>query len=169
MPKISVVVPVYNAEKYLAKCIEHIIHQTHTDLELILVDDGSSDKSPEICKAYAAADSRIKIITQKNSGPANAQNNGLQYITGEYVHIMDNDDWIELDYYEKMLAAGTATGADVLCGEVEEYGFEFPRFDAIQILTTNEEKILITRANRFHPAWRYVYKTEFLNRHNLRF
>lgn len=97
---ISIIVPVYNVEKYLKKCIESIINQTYRNLEIILVDDGSPDKCPEICDSYAQKDSRIKVIHKKNEGLINARKSGLEIAQGEYIGFVDGDDWIEPEMYE---------------------------------------------------------------------
>lgn len=97
---ISIIVPVYNVEKYLNKCIESIINQTYRNLEIILVDDGSPDKCPEICDSYAQKDGRIKVIHQKNEGLINARKSGLEIAQGEYIGFVDGDDWIEPEMYE---------------------------------------------------------------------
>lgn len=132
MPKLSVIVPVYNAEKYLCECVDSILYQTLSDLELILVDDGSTDGSPAICDDYAAADPRVTVIHKPNGRAASARNAGLGIASGEYVAFVDADDWLSPDMYEKMLA----TGADVtLCDYVrfrdgEEHPFTQPNVAA---------------------------------------
>ena len=106
MPQVSVIVPVYNAEKYLAECVDSILAQTLRDIEVILVDDGSTDTSPAICDAYAGKDSRVKVIHKANGRAASARNAGMKIVQGEYVAFVDSDDWISPDMYEQMLAAG---------------------------------------------------------------
>lgn len=124
MPEISVIVPVYNAEKYLRECVDSILHQTITDIELILVDDGSTDGSPVICDQYAAEDARVKAIHKPNGRAASARNAGLRAATGEYVAFVDSDDWISPDMYEKMLEADADV---VLCDYIRFQGEkEFP-------------------------------------------
>ncbi len=124
MPQISVIVPVYNAEKYLSECVDSILAQTIQDLECILVDDGSTDSSPAICDAYAEMDRRIKVIHKPNGRAASARNAGMKAAQGEYIAFVDSDDWIAPDMYESMLSAG----ADVsLCDYVRFQGDrEFP-------------------------------------------
>lgn len=100
MIKISVIVPVYNVEKYLYRCIESILNQTYKNLEIILIDDGSPDKCGEICDSYAQKDDRIKVIHKKNGGLSSARNAGLEMATGDYFSFVDSDDWIEKDIYE---------------------------------------------------------------------
>ena len=168
-PKISVILPVYNKEKFLAKCLEHLLYQTYKNIEIILVDDGSTDNSADVYLAYAKKDKRIHVIKQKNSGAANARNNGFKKATGKYVHFMDADDYINLDYYEKMLRAAEYADADIACSEVNEKGYAFPNFKSMEILVSQEEKFWKTRANRLRPAWRFLFKKSFLKKFNIIF
>ena len=99
-PKISVVIPIYNVEKYLQRCVDSVLNQTLRDLEIILVDDGSPDKCPLICDQYAKKDSRVFVIHKKNGGLASARNAGMKAATGTYLFFLDSDDWIDLDGLE---------------------------------------------------------------------
>lgn len=101
---ISVIVPVYNSERWLDRCISSILNQTHRNLEIILVDDGSTDTSSEICDDYADKDSRIKVIHQKNSGALRARLTALESANGAWVSFVDSDDWIDIDFYERILS-----------------------------------------------------------------
>lgn len=167
--KISVVIPMYNAEKFIRTCAEHLIHQSYKNMEFIFVDDGSTDNCGTIIKQYAKNDKRVKLVTQKNGGVSVASNTGLSQVTGDYVHIHDHDDFVNLDYFEKMANVAEQTNADILCGEVNQPDYNFPIFDTVKICTTLADKINTTRANTFNPAWRYVYKTAFLKKHKLLF
>lgn len=102
IPEISIIVPIYNVEKYLPKCIDSILTQTFTNFELILVDDGSKDKSGEICDGYAKEDIRIKVIHQKNGGVSAARNSGVEYASGNFVGFVDPDDYIDKNMYKNM-------------------------------------------------------------------
>lgn len=104
MPTLSVIVPVYNAEAYLVTCIKSILNQTLKDLELLLIDDESTDKSPQICEQFAHYDRRVRVIHQANSGAAAARNRGLELASGSYITFVDSDDYIDPDMYEKMLS-----------------------------------------------------------------
>ena len=118
-PLISVIVPVYNAEPYLERCVDSIIRQTYRNLEIILVDDGSADESPEICERYAKTDHRIKVIHQANSGAAGARNAGLRAASGDYIGFVDSDDKIRPDMYRSLLASCLEDHADFAwCGTV---------------------------------------------------
>ena len=118
MPKLSVIVPVYNTEKYLRECVDSILAQTFTDFELILVDDGSTDGSGAICDEYATNDTRIQVIHQQNGGATVARRSGVRIARGEYVTFVDSDDWIDKDMYHIML---TWEPADVLICNMYKY------------------------------------------------
>lgn len=113
--KISIVVPVYNVENYLPYCIESISEQTYSNLEIILVDDGSTDKSLQICNEYAKKDNRIKVLHKENGGNTSARKAGIQIATGEYIGFIDSDDWIEAEMYEKMSEWIEKYNPDVVC------------------------------------------------------
>lgn len=122
MEKISVIVPIYNVEKYLDRCIQSIINQTYRNLEIILVDDGSTDNCSNICDKYAKRDDRIKVIHKKNGGLADARNKGLEIITGEYVGFIDSDDYIDKDMYEYLYSLIQKNNADIsICGKYIVY------------------------------------------------
>lgn len=119
---ISVIIPVYNVDRYLGECLDSVLAQTVKELEVILVDDGSTDRSGEICDMYAERDARVKVIHQPNSGRSAARNAALAAASGEYVGFVDSDDWIEPRMYETLLNALERTGADLaICG----YWFEY--------------------------------------------
>ena len=114
---ISVIVPVYNVASYLPQCMESLLNQSYKALEIILIDDGSTDDSPALCDGYARLDKRVRVIHQNNGGAASAKNAGLHIATGEYLTFVDSDDYLELDAYAFMVAAMETHGADVVqCG-----------------------------------------------------
>lgn len=113
MPKLSVVVPVYNAEKYLEECLSSILKQTFTDFELILIDDGSSDRSGAICDEYARRDERIRVIHQENHGVTFSRQLGASAATGDFVTYVDSDDWIDKETYSVMMTHIEETNADI--------------------------------------------------------
>lgn len=115
MPKISVVIPVYNVEKYLPKCIDSVLNQTLSDIEIILVNDGSKDLSGEICERYAELDSRIKYICQENQGVVMTRKNGMKYVTSEYVTFIDSDDWVSESFFEELY--NNINGCDLLLAD----------------------------------------------------
>ncbi len=122
MSKISVIVPIYNVEKYLDRCVSSIVGQTFRDFELILVDDGSPDGCPAICDEYAEKDSRIRVIHKENGGLSSARNAGLDIARGEYISFIDSDDYISERMLEALFGAIERAGADICsCGIVNVY------------------------------------------------
>ena len=115
MEKISIVIPVYNVSKYLSKCIDSIINQKYKNLEIILVDDGSTDDSGNICEEYAKKDNRIKVIHKENGGLSDARNVGIDNATGEYIGFVDSDDWISEDMYFILYNNMKKEDADISC------------------------------------------------------
>ncbi len=113
-PKISVIIPVYNVEKYLKKCVESVLSQTLKDIEIILVDDGSPDNCPIICDEYAKKDNRIVVIHKQNGGLSDARNAGMRIAKGKYIGFVDSDDYIEPDMFEKMYQIADKDGSDVV-------------------------------------------------------
>ena len=110
---ISVVIPMYKVEAYLERCIRSVVDQTYTDLEIILVDDGSPDRCGEICDEWAKKDARVRVIHKENGGLSDARNAGMAIATGEYIGFVDSDDWIEPRMYELLYAAMQETGAQI--------------------------------------------------------
>lgn len=113
MVKVSITVPVYNVEKYLEKCLDSLIGQTLKDIEIICINDGSTDNSLSILEKYAKKDSRIKIINQENQGIANTRNKSIKLAQGEYIGFVDSDDWLSLDFFEKLYNAALKYKADI--------------------------------------------------------
>lgn len=119
---ISIIVPIYNAEKHLNKCINSIVNQTYNELEILLIDDGSKDSSLNICEKWSKQDSRIKVIHKENSGVSDTRNLGIEISTGDYIGFVDSDDWIEPDMFESLYNKLTENNADVAdCGYVLNY------------------------------------------------
>ena len=113
MVKVSITVPVYNVEKYLEKCLDSLIGQTLKDIEIICINDGSTDNSLSILEKYAKKDSRIKIINQENQGIANTRNKSIKLAQGEYIGFVDSDDWVSCDFFEKLYNAALKYEADI--------------------------------------------------------
>ena len=121
MVKVSVIIPVYNAEKYLHQCIDSIVNQTLQNIEIICVDDGSSDHSLDILQEYQQKDARIQVITQKNGGAGAARNNGLRHAKGEYLSILDADDFFEPDMLELAVESAEKYQADFVVFDSDQY------------------------------------------------
>lgn len=115
--KISIIIPVYNVQEYLPKCIESVLRQTYRNLEIILVDDGSPDHCGKICDSYAKKDARIRVIHKKNEGVAIARNTGMEYATGEYISFIDSDDWIPKNAYQVLYHGIKQYDADCAVGK----------------------------------------------------
>lgn len=175
--RFSIVIPVYNVEKYLYRCLKSVLEQTYGNIEVILVDDGSSDGSGKLCDQYADNDSRIKVIHKRNGGLSSARNAGIDQARGEYIIFVDSDDYVETD----------------MCRNLNRYIVKYPKADVISMDGWTEtekdteclrripvrkasslrgEKFLIQRyrqANMNVEAWLYVFRRDFLNRLHLRF
>lgn len=166
--KISVIVTVYNIEKYLEKCVDSICRQTYKNLEIILVDDGSTDNSGSMCDRFAAKDSRIVVIHKKNGGPGDARNEGAKAATGEYIAYVDGDDWIDREMYESMLCAIETYQAEVaICryrciypDRIEDDSTEklvvFEGREALKVYIEEDERYQIQNA-----AWNKLYRKSF--------
>lgn len=153
MPKISCIIPVYNVEKFLDECICSILKQSFSDFELILVDDGSKDKSGEICKKYSTLDSRVKVISQSNRGASAARNNGIKNSTGDYICFVDSDDWVYQDFFEIMYTTAVNSNADiVVCGYRQEVPIKNNSIEIRDIYSVPQEKdkVFYTREEFFH-------------------
>ena len=111
--RISIIVPVFNVEKYLERCVNSLINQTYKNIEIILVDDGSPDLCPQMCNEYAKKDERIKVLHKKNGGLSDARNAGLDVATGEYIAFVDSDDWVETDFIETLYKNAKIENADI--------------------------------------------------------
>jgi len=120
--KISIIVPIYNVKKYIQQCVESLINQTYKNLEIILIDDGSTDGCGELCDEFGKKDQRIHVIHKQNGGLSDARNKGIDVASGDYIGFVDSDDWISHNMYEKMLSSLKSVNADIaVCGWVEEF------------------------------------------------
>lgn len=163
--KVSVIVPIYNVEKYLIRCIESIINQTYENMEIILVDDGSRDRCAYICDEYLKKDKRVKVIHKKNGGLSDARNAGLEIATGEYIGFVDSDDYISIDMYEKLMSLIELYDADIASCAVKkiyenESNFQkYKKCGDIKVYTNEEAlKSLIQEQSIKQTVWNKVYK-----------
>lgn len=121
-PKVSIIIPIYNVEKYLDRCMQSVLNQTLKDIEIIMVDDGSPDNCPAMCDEYARKDNRIKVIHKKNGGLGFARNSGLEIATGEYVAFVDSDDFVDTNMYQTLYEIAKRDSLDTCyCGFVRHY------------------------------------------------
>lgn len=167
-PLISVIVPIYNVEKYLARCVDSIVNQTYKNLEIILVDDGSPDRCPQMCDDYAKKDSRIKVVHKKNGGLSDARNAGMAVATGEYISFIDSDDYVSDDFFECLLAVMNKENSDIAECSVAKF-YEDNRFDefsddlSVKTYDTQDAMSALIAENPFHQhVWNKLYKTELV-------
>lgn len=180
--KISVIVPVYNVENYLRQCLDSIINQTLEEVEIICVNDGSTDKSPQILEEYAQKDERIKIINKENKGLGAARNTGIDHAIGEYIGFVDSDDWIDITMYEKLYKNAKSQNSDIVMCPVHvfdesanEIKHNYPYFtlecfdEHFDNCNFNHNKTKDFLFSICVTAWNKIYKTEFLKETNSKF
>ena len=178
--KLSVIIPVYNVEEYLDKCIKSVLNQTFSgELEVILVNDGSTDKSPMICDKYALIDKRIKVIHKKNGGLSSARNAGIDVATGNYIAFLDSDDFWIKNTINNFVEIAEKTSADILVGNAVRYIHKESRYTSYPNNIKNEVKIKSTRnkllyilkpQNRFQwHVWKCIYKADLIKNNKLYF
>ena len=171
MKLLSVIVPVYNVEKYLERCLKSILNQTYENMEILLIDDGSTDTSLKICNEYAKKDKRIRVIHQENKGLSATRNVGLDNMKGDYVSFVDSDDWINPNIYDLAIKNMEKSNADVLdfgCKKVMQYeNMEKGKVDSYSIREYRNDEILerylyrgLTSKNAPFTMWRKIFKKE---------
>lgn len=168
--KVSVILPVYNVEMFLSDCLDSIINQSLKDIEILAINDGSTDKSPEILEEYAKKDHRIKIISQENKGLSAARNVGLRQATGTYISLVDSDDWIEPCFLENLYKAIENEHADFAAGGALFYG----KTGDIETVYEHDEPFTTTdlneKLNKFYVVvWNKLYRRDKLLENNLFF
>jgi len=166
-PKISVIVPVHNGEVYVRGCLKNLMDQSYKNLEIIVVDDGSSDHSAEIAGEFP-----VEVIRHpQNRGPSASRNTGMDRAKGDYIHFMDVDDGINRDFYLEMATSVKETDADIACcsviNRVKPHECQF--FRKKRTLTGVRERLIVTNVWRWGYVWRYLLRADFLRERNLRF
>lgn len=172
MTAVSVIVPVYNTEGFLQKCLDSLTNQTLEDIEIICVNDGSTDNSLKILQEYATKDKRIKIINQENKKQGAARNAGMKIATGEYIGFVDSDDWIDLDFYEKLYNAATGHNFDIALGT----NIRAKKNVNKKRLNITDEKEYKTVQEKFdvNIQWKNpcptnkIYRRELFSKHNIK-
>ena len=165
---ISVIVPIYKVEPYLDRCVRSIVGQTYKNLEIILVDDGSPDKCPAMCDAWAERDQRIKVIHKTNGGLSDARNAGLLTATGKYIAFVDSDDWIHLHFIELLFIALCNTKAQLAACDIRETDSvnvpdPLDHDPIIDTHTRDEAMLFLSRGERFRAvAWNKLYNRDLL-------
>ncbi|SCW65339.1 Glycosyl transferase family 2 [Ruminococcaceae bacterium YRB3002] len=157
--KVSIIIPFYNSESYLDRCIGSAIRQTYDDIEIILVNDGSADDSEEICRSYAVKDKRIRLINRENGGVSLARNDGLDAAGGELISFIDSDDYVDDDYIEYLIGLMEQSGSDLVCCKHED---SKAGEDGMRTLVTTEEclKVYLTSNEIFASVWGKLYRRE---------
>lgn len=175
MPKLSAIIPVYNAEEHLQKCIDSVLSQTETDIEIILVNDGSIDNSAFLCDEFAKKDSRIKVIHQENQGVSAARNNALEISKGEFIGFVDSDDYIHPQMFEKMLEIAEKAKSDIVMCDASTV-FDNSKTESDTITQLPEDSILTKAA--FTPnlllemagsVCRCIYKNQLIKSNKIKF
>lgn len=168
-PLISVIVPVYNVDQYLHRSIDSILSQTYTDIEILLVDDGSTDRSGKICDGYANKDPRVRVFHKINEGVSSARNVGLDNAKGQWITFVDADDWIDKNMYQKLYNTAVSTQADiVLCSFYEYHGFG--KTFLVESISTESDKIEILRNYMlsFTALWNMLVSRDLYTDYHLR-
>lgn len=184
-PKISVIVPVYNVEKYLDRCMDSLLNQTLREIEIILVDDGSPDASPQMCDAYAQRDSRVRVVHKENAGLGCARNSGLDVARGEYIAFVDSDDYVDTEMYTKLYSCAREEHADAVFCNFSIVDRELrvrPHCEVAQksvLEGTSREQLLLdmiasapgVSVERKHhmSVWHSLYSAEIIRASRLRF
>lgn len=170
MPKVSVIIPVYNVEKYVSECLESVINQTLKEIEVICVDDGSQDSSLSILKKYAQKDKRIIVIEQQNSGAAVARNKGISFATGEFVIFMDSDDVYPTDDVLEVLYESSIQNNVFICGgELAYFDQEGKEYDNSAYLFNQEGMVDYVDYQLDYGYTRFVFNRAFLEKNNILF
>ncbi|MDR2192711.1 MAG: glycosyltransferase, partial [Endomicrobium sp.] len=174
-PKISTIIPVYNVERYLTHSLDSIANQTYKNLEIICIDDGSSDNSRTILEEYAKKDSRINVIKQENTGGLGyyARNAGLKIAKGDYLSFADPDDYIDLDFYEKLIAAALKTKADIVCAATRWLDVQ-GKVTRITLGTADSDNVKkdfakILSSLQHGAVWNKLYARDLIFKNNLYF
>ena len=174
MPEISVIVPVYNVEKYIPRCLDSLLGQTFDNIEILLVDDGSKDSSGDICDEYAARDERIKVFHKQNGGVSSARNTGLDNASGKYVMFCDPDDYAEPTWCEKLHEAIEESGGFFACCGYNQINISK---NTSRIITINSEfdrpnnisLLSLYISNLTYPVWNKIYNKELIYYNNMRY
>lgn len=173
MEKISVIIPIFNQEKYLEKCLNSICAQTYNNLEILMIDDGSTDRTPDICRKFQNSDSRFCYIRQANAGVAAARNKGLDMMSGDLIGFIDPDDWVEPDFYERLVSLYQQYDVDIVsCGRYQvfdesQYVRSKNTYKIIQCDTEKALELLVKNEEVKSHLWNRIYRPEVFS--NLRF
>lgn len=177
-PLVSIIMPVYGVEKYISECIQSVLNQQYTNWELLVINDGTKDRSREIALSYSERDSRITILDKKNGGLSDARNYGLQFVKGKYIHFLDSDDWIEPTLYSNLICKIEKDGTDFLAfgyfvdtldengqfvsrKKADSYDLTYPYFD--------RNLFVLKLDHLLNFAWNKIFRTSFIQKNNLQY
>lgn len=181
-PKVSIIVPVYNVKKYIAQCIDSVLEQKYTNIELILIDDGSNDGSEVVCEEYAKKDDRIKVIHKKNEGQSVARNIGIDIASGKYLYFLDSDDYIKEDIFIHNIPIMEENGLDLILFSCKTIYDEVEHTNEMNTYQRNENlkygkvldgedmiEELINKKSFLIPPYLYIAKLDLIKKNNIRF
>lgn len=173
MVKVSIIVPVYNVQKYLRRCLDSLVGQILKDIEIICINDGSTDLSEQILDEYFLTDSRVIVLKQEQSGQSAARNRGIQIASGEYLGFVDSDDWVDKDFFEKLYNSAVKNNADVAAAGVirlHKYSKKFYlKFDNEIITSDTDKKFALCDIPEYSYVWNKIYKKELFLKNNIWF
>lgn len=163
--KVSIIVPVYNVEKYLPRCLNSLVHQTLDDIEIWVVNDGSTDSSPDIIHSFSEQYDNIHVLNKTNGGLSDARNYALPYITGEYTGFIDSDDYVDLDMYEVLYQKAASTDADIVECNLHHTWTDHEDTEIGEKITDNKQLLMTGRS----VVWNKIYKTSWLKEIDVKF
>lgn len=177
-PLVSVVVPVYNVEEYVTRCVKSIINQTYTNLEILLIDDGSTDRSGEICDSFATLDPRIRVVHQENAGLSGARNRGIELCSGEYIAFIDSDDFVSREFIRALVETACSTGSNIVQCYVKSFVYgedisgpsfeEDFRMEDVNLVHLTGREMCLTLLDTVYEdcgvVWNKLYKTTVLEK-----
>ena len=173
-PKISIIIPCYNVEKYLRECLDSVVNQTLKDIEIICVNDGSTDGTQKILEEYSKKDDRIALINKPNGGLSSARNAGMEKVHGEYLAFLDSDDWVDLNFYEKLYNAAKLENADSAIGKINIYSEYDKQISQSKQISYIKHSVIRHVKDKRHviyscSVWGKIYKTSVVKNNKLRF
>lgn len=174
MPKVSVIVPIYNCEEYLSNCLNSLINQTLQDIEIICINNGSLDGSLDILKEFSKKDKRIVVVNQVNSGVACARNKGLNMAKGEYIGFVDSDDWVDKEFYQNLYDSAKSSQVDIAAGNIlrvfnnkqNKYLIKYKRKKKTD---KTKEKYKLAKIPQYNYIWNKIYNRKKIEKINLKF
>lgn len=170
-PKVSIIVPVYNTEKYLSKCLMSLIKQTLKEIEIIIVNDGSTDDSSSIISLFKMHDSRVKVINQENKLQGAARNNGMKIATGEYIGFVDSDDWVDLDYFEKLYNTAIKYNSDIALGTNVRIGNGKTKkrlnIESVKFVSSLQDKVDVCNLYNDACPVNKIYRLSYIKSNNI--